>query len=152
MTLSRVLITSVVVENRSVAEVAVQYGVSRRHHRLPRRPYKTLADIEYAVAGWVDWYNHRRLHGSLGMLTPTEYEQAHYAAPSHQQQPTLQRHRTRDGSTSASSTPPPANSFANSSSTPPSAAKAPDAHPDSHAAETKDGRTHHYWVRPSGMS
>jgi transposase InsO family protein len=29
MTLSRVLITSVVVENRSVAEVAVQYGVSR---------------------------------------------------------------------------------------------------------------------------
>jgi transposase InsO family protein len=35
-------------------------------------PYKTLADIEYATAGWVDWYNHRRLHGSLGMLTPTE--------------------------------------------------------------------------------
>lgn len=51
-------------------------------------PYKTLADIEYAVAGWVDWYNHRRLHGTLGMLTPTEYEQAHYAALSHQQQPT----------------------------------------------------------------
>jgi transposase InsO family protein len=43
-------------------------------------PYKTLADIEYTVAGWVDWYNHRRLHSSLGMLTPNEYEQAHYAA------------------------------------------------------------------------
>ena len=42
--------------------------------------YKTLADVEYATAGWVDWYNHRRLHGSLGMLTPTEYEQDHYAA------------------------------------------------------------------------
>ena len=26
-------------------------------------PYKTLADVEYATAGWVDWYNHRRLHG-----------------------------------------------------------------------------------------
>ena len=51
-------------------------------------PYKTLADIEYAVAGWVDWYNHRRLHGSLGMLTPTEYEQAHYAAPNRAPQPT----------------------------------------------------------------
>ena len=24
-------------------------------------PYKTLADVEYATAGWVDWYNHRRL-------------------------------------------------------------------------------------------
>ncbi len=35
-------------------------------------PYKTLADVEYATAGWVDWYNHQRLHGTLGMLTPTE--------------------------------------------------------------------------------
>ena len=54
------------------------------HHR----PYKTLADVEYATAGWVDWYNHRRLHGSLGMLTPTEYEQHHYAAHSREPQPT----------------------------------------------------------------
>jgi transposase InsO family protein len=51
-------------------------------------PYKTLADIEYATAGWVDWYNHRRLRGSLGMLTPTEYEQHHYAAISPEPQPT----------------------------------------------------------------
>jgi len=43
-------------------------------------PYKTLADVEYATAGWVDWYNHRRLHGSLGMITPVECEEAHYAA------------------------------------------------------------------------
>jgi transposase InsO family protein len=28
-------------------------------------PFKTLADVEYATAGWVDWYNQRRLHGSL---------------------------------------------------------------------------------------
>jgi transposase InsO family protein len=51
-------------------------------------PFRTLADIEYATAGWVDWYNHRRLHGSLGMLTPTEYEQAHYAALNREPQPT----------------------------------------------------------------
>ncbi len=50
-------------------------------------PYKTIADIEYAVAGWVDWYNQRRLHGSLGWLTPAEYEQAHYAALSPEEQP-----------------------------------------------------------------
>lgn len=30
-------------------------------------PYKTIADVEYATAGWVDWCNHRRLHGGLGM-------------------------------------------------------------------------------------
>ncbi len=35
-------------------------------------PYKTLADLEYATAGWVDWYNNRRLHGSIGMVPPIE--------------------------------------------------------------------------------
>jgi putative transposase len=50
-------------------------------------PYKTLADVEYATAGWVDWYNHRRLHGSLGMVPPAEYEHAHYAALTPQEQP-----------------------------------------------------------------
>lgn len=43
-------------------------------------PYKTIADVEFATAGWVDWYNHRRLHGSLGMVSPDEYEAAYYAA------------------------------------------------------------------------
>ncbi len=53
-------------------------------------PYKTLADIEYATAGWVDWYNHRRLHSTLGMITPAEYEQEHYAALKSQEQPTME--------------------------------------------------------------
>ncbi|SMF35071.1 Integrase core domain-containing protein, partial [Kocuria indica] len=43
-------------------------------------PYKTIADVEFATAGWVDWYNHRRLHGSLGMVSPDEFEAAYYAA------------------------------------------------------------------------
>lgn len=28
---------------------------------------------------WVDWWNHRRLHSTLGMLTPSEAETAHSA-------------------------------------------------------------------------
>ena len=43
-------------------------------------PYTTIADVEYATAGWVDWYNNRRLHSTLGNVPPVEYEQAHYAA------------------------------------------------------------------------
>ena len=43
-------------------------------------PYKSIADVEYATAGWVDWYNNRRLHSTLGNVPPTEHEQAHYAA------------------------------------------------------------------------
>ena len=37
-------------------------------------PYRTPADVEFATAGWVDWYNNRHLNGSLGMLTPVEFE------------------------------------------------------------------------------
>ena len=50
-------------------------------------PYKTIADVEYATAGWVEWYNHRRLHTTLGMVPPVEYEQAHYADRHPQVQP-----------------------------------------------------------------
>jgi len=50
-------------------------------------PYKTIADVEYATAGWVDWYNERRLHSTLGMVSPVEYEQAHYAALNREPQP-----------------------------------------------------------------
>ena len=52
-------------------------------------PNKTLADVEHATAGWVDWDNHRRLHGTLGMITPNEYEQVYYEAPAREPQPTL---------------------------------------------------------------
>jgi putative transposase len=50
-------------------------------------PYRTIADVEYATAGWVDWYNNRRLHGSLAMMTPVEFEQAHYATLNREPQP-----------------------------------------------------------------
>ncbi|MFF3062670.1 integrase core domain-containing protein, partial [Streptomyces sp. NPDC057909] len=42
-------------------------------------PWRTVADVEYATAAWVEWYNNRRLHSTLGMISPTEYEVAHYA-------------------------------------------------------------------------
>ncbi len=50
-------------------------------------PYRTLADVEYATAGWVDWYNNRRLHGTLGMLTPIEFETLHYQALTREPEP-----------------------------------------------------------------
>lgn len=50
-------------------------------------PYKTIADVELATSGWVDWYNQRRLHGSLGMISPVEFETAHYAALTREPQP-----------------------------------------------------------------
>ncbi len=46
----------------------------------PRRPWKTLSDVELATAEYVDWYNHRRLHGEIGHVPPVEYENNHYLA------------------------------------------------------------------------
>jgi putative transposase len=33
-----------------------------------------LADVERATAEWVQWYNHERLHTSIGMVPPAEHE------------------------------------------------------------------------------
>lgn len=44
-------------------------------------PYRQLADVEFATAAWVDWWNHQRLHGTIGNLTPVECEQLHFTAP-----------------------------------------------------------------------
>jgi len=42
-------------------------------------PLKTLADVEELTFDWVDWYNNRRLHSSLGNMPPEEYERNYYA-------------------------------------------------------------------------
>ncbi|MGW9498915.1 IS3 family transposase [Streptomyces prasinus] len=46
----------------------------------PRRPWKTLSEVELATAEWVDWYCHRRLHGEIGHIPPAEYETNYYRA------------------------------------------------------------------------
>lgn len=43
-----------------------------------RGPWKGIDDLEIAIAEYVDWFNHRRLHGELGLIPPAEYEANHY--------------------------------------------------------------------------
>jgi putative transposase len=50
-------------------------------------PLKTLVDVEYATAGWVDWWNQRRLHSSIGQIPPAEHEQAYYTASTESRTP-----------------------------------------------------------------
>ena len=40
-------------------------------------PWRGIDDLELAVAEYIDWYNHRRLHGELGLIPPVEYEALH---------------------------------------------------------------------------
>jgi len=50
-------------------------------------PYKTIADVKYATAGWVDWCNNRRLHSTLGYVPPAEFGHTHYATLNREPQP-----------------------------------------------------------------
>lgn len=45
-----------------------------------RGPWRGLDDVEHATMDYVDWFNHRRLHGELGMVPPAEFEASYYAA------------------------------------------------------------------------
>jgi putative transposase len=36
--------------------------------------------VELATSAWVGWYNHHRIHGSLGDIPPDEYEAIYYAS------------------------------------------------------------------------
>ena len=46
----------------------------------PKGGWASIHDVEIAVAEYVDWYNHRRLHGEIGHLPPVEFETAHWAS------------------------------------------------------------------------
>ena len=40
------------------------------------RVWRTRAQLEIATIEWVGWYNHERLHESLGDIPPVEFEAA----------------------------------------------------------------------------
>ncbi|WP_344094616.1 IS3 family transposase, partial [Nocardiopsis composta] len=43
-----------------------------------RGPWRNLDEVEIAVAEYVDWFNHRRLHGETGLVPPAEFEDDFY--------------------------------------------------------------------------
>jgi len=49
-------------------------------------PWKGVDDLEIAVAEYIDWYNHRRLHSEIGYRPPVEAEEYFYTElPAHKQ-------------------------------------------------------------------
>jgi hypothetical protein len=61
-------------------------------------PWRNLDHVELATLEWIDWWNHRRLHGEIGMVPPAELEDAHY----HQDTLTRGGHSLNDASTEPS--------------------------------------------------
>lgn len=42
-------------------------------------PWKNIDDLEIDVAEYIDWLNHRRHHGEIGLVPPVEFQDQHYA-------------------------------------------------------------------------
>ena len=46
----------------------------------PKGGWKSILEVELAVAEYVDFFNHRRLHGEIGLIPPAEFETNHWAS------------------------------------------------------------------------
>jgi putative transposase len=52
-------------------------------------PWRTAEEVELATLAWVDWWNHRRLHGACGDVPPVEFEGHTAETRPHEFVPTL---------------------------------------------------------------
>ena len=41
-------------------------------------PFRSIEDLEIAVAEYIDWFNHRRVHGEIGLVPPAEFEDVYH--------------------------------------------------------------------------
>ena len=55
----------------------------------PKGGWKSVSDVEIAVAEYIDWFNHRRLHGEIGLVPPAEFETNHWATAEPQHYPEI---------------------------------------------------------------
>jgi putative transposase len=62
--------------DNALAETTI--GLFKTEVITRRGPWRSMAQVEAALAAWVDWYNHRRLHGACDNIPPVEYEQNYY--------------------------------------------------------------------------
>jgi len=54
-------------------------GLHKTELIKPRKPWRTIEELELATAEWADWFNHRRLYQYCGDIPPVDLEAAYYA-------------------------------------------------------------------------
>jgi putative transposase len=62
--------------DNSLAESTI--GLYKTELIRRRGPWRTPEEVELATLAYVDWYNHRRLHGQIGNLPPADLEATYY--------------------------------------------------------------------------
>jgi putative transposase len=62
--------------DNALAESTIGQIKAELIHR--RGPWRTFEQLEYAIFEYLDWWNHRRLHGEIGQVPPAEHEALYY--------------------------------------------------------------------------
>jgi putative transposase len=62
--------------DNALAESTIGQIKAELVHR--RGPWRTLDQLEFALFEYLDWWNHRRLHGEIGMIPPAEAEATYH--------------------------------------------------------------------------
>lgn len=57
--------------------MAESFWESMKRECLHGRTFATRAEARRAIFRWINWYNTRRLHSSLGYTAPTQWEAAY---------------------------------------------------------------------------
>jgi hypothetical protein len=70
-------------DHRGVNSLAESFNGLYKWELIHRQgPWIGLEDVEFATMSYVDWFNHRRLHGAItngpGYTTPARHEADHY--------------------------------------------------------------------------
>jgi hypothetical protein len=60
--------------------LAESFVDSYKTELIADRVWRSQAQLELATVKWVAWFNHDRLHSSLGDIPPVEFEHNHHAA------------------------------------------------------------------------
>ena len=53
-------------------------GLYKTEEIRPKGPWRSIEDVEFATASWVEWFNNRRLFTPIGDIPPAEFETMYY--------------------------------------------------------------------------
>ncbi len=62
-------------KHRSINALAESFVDSFKTELVAERTWRSVAQAELAIVEWVSWFNHDRLHSSIGDIPPVEFEQ-----------------------------------------------------------------------------
>jgi putative transposase len=62
--------------DNALAESTIGQLQAELVHR--RGPWRTIEQLEFALFEYIDWWNHHRLHGEIGMISPIQKETTYH--------------------------------------------------------------------------